>query len=389
MKILVINSVCDCGSTGRICMQVSTALLSSGSPTVIAFGRGRPITNDGKKIGHKIGSNLNVYVHGFMSRFFDLQGFGSAHSTATFLKWATRFDPDVIWLNNLHGYYINIKELFSWLKTRNSKIFWTLHDCWAFTGHCANYDFVECARWKTGCQKCPYKSSYPRTYISRSSRNYIIKKELFSGVNNMTLITPSNWLKSQVCDSFLSGYKCIVIPNGIDLTSFYPEGDQKRVSENRVILGVSNKWVKEKGIYDFIKLSNFLSANERIVIVGELPNNIVLPNNISHIKKTNSLSELRRIYSSADVFFNPTYQDNFPTVNMEAIACNTPVVTYKTGGATEMVDDRFSVRKGDVYSAYKLMKGIIDGKYQYDFSMRESFSKTILIEKYRKIFLEK
>lgn len=386
-RILIINSVCDSGSTGRICALISTALASKGSSVAIAYGRGHAITKDGKKFGHKIGNELDIYIHGLKSRLCDLQGFGSAHATKEFLAWATFFNPDVIWLNNLHGYYINVAELLPWIKSRNSKVFWTLHDCWAFTGHCASYEFAGCEKWKTGCRNCPYRSSYPKTYISHSNRNYLKKRELFSGIKNMTLITPSRWLKQQVQESFLNGYDCLVIPNGIDLNFFYPEKKPEKPSKQRVILGVANKWVKEKGIDDFLKLSKMLSSDQRIVLVGELPKKYKFPNNITCIGKTNSLDELRRLYSSADVFFNPTYQDNFPTVNMEAIACHTPVVTYNVGGAAEMIDNRFSIKKGDIYGAYNMINAILNGKCKYDFSMRDSFSKDVFVNQYLKLFL--
>lgn len=388
MRVLIINSVPDFASTGRICAAIGRSLFSLGHDVMIAFGRGKALTDFGEKHGIRIGNVVDLYVHGIKSRLFDAQGLGSKAATIRFLKKAEEFDPDIIWLNNLHGYYVNIKLLFEWIKSRRSTIFWTLHDCWAFTGHCCYYDFNHCDGWLHNCDSCSFKGSYPRSFISRSKSNYLLKESLFSCINNLTLITPSLWLKEEVSKSFLKNYDCKIINNGIDLSAFYPEKRGTSNDGKKVILGVANKWITEKGLNDFIKLSSLIKQDEKIVLVGKIQKGLVIPSNITTISRTNSLDELRRIYSKADVFFNPTYQDNYPTVNMEAIACHTPVVSYDVGGACEMIDHRFAVENGNVSMAYELMEKIMSGQVHYDFSMRDSFSNTAFIQKYLNLFLK-
>lgn len=387
MRILIINSVPDSGSTGRICTAIGRSLVALGNDVVIGFGRSDAITDFGKIHGIKIGSKFDLYLHGLRSRFFDDQGLGSEVPTREFLKKMDIYNPDVIWLNNIHGYYINVRLLFNWIKKREAKVFWTLHDCWAFTGHCAYYDFYQCDKWKFGCKKCSYRRSYPKTIISRSSRNYEIKRSLFTGIKDLVLVTPSQWLKNEVSKSFLGKYECRVINNGIDLSSFFPSKNKSTSTQEKIILGVANKWTKEKGLNDFIMLSSMIKKNEKIMLVGEMPSGILLPYNISCVLKTSNLTELRDLYSNADVFFNPTYQDNYPTVNMEAIACNTPVVSYDVGGACEMIDPRFSVKKGDLDQAYNLIETLISGKADYDFSMRDSFSEKRFTDQYLNLFI--
>lgn len=388
MRILIINSVPDLASTGRICASVGHSLASFGNDVMIGFGRGKAITEFGKSNGVRIGNRFDVYSHAFITRFFDAQGRGSRKATSNFLKKADEFNPDIIWLNNIHGYYINIELLFRWIKGRKGRIFWTLHDCWPFTGHCSYYDFNECMRWESGCEHCPHRRSYPKSYFSNSEKNFALKKALFTNVKNLTIITPSNWLKKEVSRSFLGRYQCRVINNGIDLDSFYPDKNLKLANTEKIILGVANKWIVEKGILDFLKLSSMIKSNERIILVGQMPKALMLPNKIKSVSRTNSLDELRRVYSSADVFFNPTYQDNYPTVNMEAIACCTPVVSYNVGGSCEMIDPRFAVKKGDLEKAYELIECIFQGQVDYDFSMRDAFSNDRFVKEYLDLFLK-
>lgn len=388
MKILIINSVIDFGSTGRICLEAAKKFSSEGHSVKIAYGRMQSVTRDSKQFGIRIGTFFDVLVHGFFSRFFDKHGLLSKRATLRFLKWADDFDPDLIWIHNLHGYYINYRVLFMWLKQSNKRVVWTIHDCWSFTGHCTHFDFVQCKQWKTLCLNCPQKNNYPKTIFSNCKNNYLLKKETFCSLPKLVLVTPSKWMESMLCCSFFS-QKCIkVISNGINLNSFYKEDKQYfKTSNKKIILCVSNIWNERKGIDDIIKLNQVLSDSEQIVVVGKLKYKN-LPKNIIHIDQTNSVDELRALYSSADVFFNPTYEDTFSNVNMEAICCSLPVVCYRTGGACEMVDVNFLVNQGDYVSAKHIMDKLFEGKLQYNFNDRESFSKDITYQKYLDLFKE-
>lgn len=339
MKVLQINTVCGVGSVGRIVRQIHEALREKGHESYIAYGR-KPLGCDG---AIRIGGDLDVYFHVFLTRVFDLHGFGSKKATKKFLKIVEEINPDIIHLHNIHGYYLNIEVLFDFLKSFDKPVVWTLHDCWAFTGHCSYFTYAKCERWKTGCYSCPEKKSYPRSVIFDNSKsNYARKKKAFTGAKNMTLVTPSQWLAGLVKESFLGDYPVQVIPNGIDTEVFKPTpSDFKKrygLDGKFLILGVANVWEKRKGFDYFLDLSKYLSDDEIIVLVGLSDERIKnLPNNIIGIKRTNSAKELAEIYTAADVFFNPTLEDNYPTVNLEAQACGTYVITFDSGGAKETI----------------------------------------------------
>lgn len=335
----MINSVCGIRSTGRICTDIAQALEAEGHEVKIAYGR-ESVPAEYNKYAIRIGSDKDVNFHGVLARLFDLSGFGSKSATKAFIEWVETYDPDVIHLHNLHGYYLNLKILFDYLKTSKKKIIWTLHDCWSFTGHCVYCKMDKCDKWENGCYKCAATREYPTAFCDNSRQNWKQKKELFTGLSDLMLITPSRWLSNKVKQSFLGEYEISVINNGIDTNVFrYTASNIKEkygISDKKVLLGVAAVWDARKGLEDFIRLSNTISSDYVIVIIGLSERQIsVLPKNILGIRRTNNTSELAEWYSAAEVFINPTYEDNYPTTNLEAIACGTPVVTYNTGGSPE------------------------------------------------------
>ena len=351
MRVLQINSVCGIRSTGRICTDLADVLLQDGHECKIAYGR-ESVPEKYRKIAVRIGNDLDAKMHALQSRIFDNAGFGSRLATEKFIEWVKEYNPDIIHLHNIHGYYINIEVLFKYLAESNKPVIWTLHDCWAFTGHCAYFSYVKCDKWKTGCFNCPQKKRYPLSLLwDASKQNWQKKKALFTSVKNMTLVTPSKWLANEVKKSFLSNYPMNVIANGIDLDVFKPTPsdfkEKNGLVGKKIILGVASSWSECKGLKDFIELSKILDEKYKIVLVGLSGNQIKeLPENVMAISRTNNVKELAEIYTAADIFFNPTYEDNFPTVNLEAQACGTPVITYRTGGSVESVPEKNVVEQG-------------------------------------------
>lgn len=340
MRILQVNSVCGRGSTGRIVLDIHNELIKQGHQSFIAYGREPAVDCNGVI---RIGSKYDVYLHVLRTRIFDEHGFGSRKATAKFIKKIDEIKPDIIHLHNIHGYYLNIEVLFNYFKEVQVPMVWTLHDCWSFTGHCAYFDYVGCSRWREGCFRCPQKSRYPSSwFFDKSLVNWKKKKELFAGFKNMTLVTPSRWLAELVKQSFLKDYHVVVIPNGIDTSVFKPTPSdfRKRYGlENKfIILGVANVWEERKGLKYFLELSKMLNDDEVIVLVGlNEKQKKYLPKNIIGISRTSSVRELAGIYTAADVFVNPTLEDNYPTVNLEAQACGTYVITFASGGAPETI----------------------------------------------------
>jgi putative colanic acid biosynthesis glycosyltransferase len=363
MRVLQINSVCGIGSTGRIATDIHKVLVTHGHESYIAYGRGLARNCDSVI---KIGNHLDKYIHVAKTRISDMHGFGSKNATNEFIRKVKKINPDVIHLHNIHGYYINVAVLFDYLKKANKPVIWTLHDCWSFTGHCTHFDYVGCDKWKIECHHCPQMLEYPSSLLLDKSRsNYLRKKQVFSGVKNLTIVTPSNWLAELVKESFLNEYPVEVINNGIDVEVFKNKQNDFRQRCNLInkfiILGVANVWTERKGLRYFEKLSEMLENDEVIILVGLSKKQLKrLPRNVIGFSKTESVERLVDIYSSADVYVNPTLEDNFPTTNIEALACGTPVITFDTGGSAESIDEScgFVVEQGNINQLVNRIKRI-------------------------------
>ncbi len=344
MKLLLINSVCGIRSTGRICTDIATEYEKEGHEVKIAYGR-ETVPEQFQRYAVRIGTDLGNKISAIHTRLTDKHGFANKNATKGFLKWAEEYDPDLLWLHNIHGYYINIEMLFAWIKSRpNMQVKWTLHDCWAFTGHCAYFSYVNCDKWKTGCGNCPQKNQYPTTSIlDNSEKNFLRKKTAFTGVKNMTLITPSRWLAGLVEHGFLSEYPIEVVYNTIDKSTFKPTSSDFRerygLQNKTIILGVASVWERRKGLEDFIELSKILDDKYVVVLVGVDDKQIAsLPQNVIGIKRTNSPRELAKIYTAADVFINTSREETFGLTTVEALSCGTPVVVYKNTACEEVVN---------------------------------------------------
>ena len=341
-KLVQINSF-DSGSTGNIAKQINKTAEEHGFKTFFLFGR--YWKNKNKIEGTKIGIQFDCFVHLLFSRCFDAMGLLSHLTTYKLIKNLKQIKPDIVHIHNIHGYYLNYPMFFKYLRKSKIKVVWTLHDCWSFTGHCSYFDLIKCEQWKTGCYSCPLKKEYPKSILfDNSKRNYRLKKELFTSINDkLTLVPVSNWLEDIVEQSFFEKTNIKVIHNGIDLDIFKPHFDKRilnkyEIPKKKILLGVASPWSERKGLFDFIKLSNLLSSEYVIILVGLTKEQIkTLPSKIFGFERTQNVQELAELYSSADIFLNLTYEDNYPTVNLESIACGTPVITYKTGGSPEAV----------------------------------------------------
>ena len=336
MKIVQINSVCGSGSTGKICVAISELLTAKDIENHILYAVG----NSNYPLRKRYMSSLEVKCQALKSKLFGNYGFQSKAATKRLIRELENFSPDIVHLHNLHSHNVHLGMLLRYLKEKKIKIFWTFHDCWAFTGYCMYYDMAGCDRWEIGCHSCPQRKHYSWLF-DRSKYLFNQKKTLFSDLD-LTIITPSQWLADQVKQSFLKDYRVKVIHNGIDLSVFYPrESDFRKryhLEDKFVILGVAMGWEKRKGLDVFIELANRLDTHFQIVLVGT--NDKIdkqLPENILSIHRTQNQAELAEIYSAANVFVNPTREDNVPTVNLEALACGTPVVTFNAGGSAESV----------------------------------------------------
>lgn len=362
MKVLQINSVSGIRSTGRICTDLADMLADQGDQCIIAYGR-ETVPDKYQAISERIGTRADVYTHVVKSRLLDRTGFGSKNVTKRFVNWIEESPPDIIHLHNLHGYYINIEVLFEYLAQIDIPIVWTLHDCWAFTGHCAYFSYIGCEKWRDGCNNCPQLGKYPASWgFDNSKNNWLKKRQIFTSVKNMTLVTPSQWLADLAKESFLSKYPIRVIPNGIDLQIFKPtpsDFKQKYHLEDKIIvLGVASVWDERKGLQDILEIADKLDDRYKVVLVGVTEKQKKeIDSKIIAITRTNNVRELAEIYTAADVFVNPTREEVFGLVNVEAQACGTPVITYNTGGSPEtLLPSMGKVLRNK--SAYALISGL-------------------------------
>lgn len=348
MKVLQINAT-DMFSTGNIMLNIAKKTRERGYEAYTISKKTRTsLSYNRKKPFHTyIGTRIEHTIHRYFSWMTDLQDYGSVIATYELIRKIKKIKPDIIHLHDIVGWYVNLGILFRFLKKYNKPIVWTFHDCWAFTGRCIYFDSAQCNRWETGCGKCPQINYMPKSlYFDFSAYNWRRKKRLFNSVGNMTIVCPSIWLKELAEKSFLSKYRCLTINNGINLEIYEPTiGDtynKLKGLNKKIVLGVASTWSIRKGLEDFINLANELPEDHQIVLVG-ISSEEIGNDKIIAYKRTTNQKELAEIYTAADVFANPTMEDNFPTVNLEALACGTPIVTYKTGGSPESIDENTGI----------------------------------------------
>ena len=356
MRILYINAVCGVGSTGRIVTDLMKQAKQQGHTVRVACSTVEPIRNVDSEDIIIVGSKKDYYFHNVLSRLTDHEGLYSKSATKELIGQIREYDPDLIHLHNIHGHWINYKLLFKYLVDENKRVIWTLHDCWAFTGHCSHFSRWECEQWKVHCTDCPGLRSYPICYLKGDvSNNFSLKKSVFTALDNMTIVTPSEWLAQIVRSSFLSKYKVLSIPNGVDLDVFRKTSsnfrEKYRLNTKIVLLSVANVWSERKGLKDLFRLRKQLNDEFSIVLVGLTKNQKeILPEGIIGILRTSSVEELVEIYSAADIFLNPSYQETMGLVTVEALACGTPAIVYDQTAVPEVIDNNCGiiVSAGDI-----------------------------------------
>lgn len=364
-RLLQINITANWGSHGKIAEMLGQTVIKEGWESYIAYGRWH---NESKSHLFHIGNQADEYIHGLASRLLDNQGLMSHVATKRLVKYIKTIKPDMIHLHNIHGYYLNYPILFDYLASSNIPVVWTFHDCWPFTGHCAHYMSANCKKWMTHCSNCPLKHTYPESWLrDRSYQNFEDKQRAFLSVKRLTIVPVSKWLEKDLKRSFFKNCHIHQIYNGIDTTQFFPEKKRDDTlkkynipNDKKVVLGVASNWY-QKGLGDFIRLSRLLDDHYIILLVGVNDRELSdLPQNIIGIKRTDSQAELRSLYSSSDVYFNPTWVDNFPTTNIEALACGTPIVVYDTGGCAEAVSPMtgYVVQQGNIKDGVEKIKEI-------------------------------
>lgn len=361
-KLLQINTTVNSGSTGKIAEELGAFAINQDWESYIAYG----IENNRPSLSNKIriGSDLDIYMHGVRTRIFDNHSLGRSSRKATkgLIEKMDEIKPDLIHLHNLHGYYLNVDVLFNYLKTLDKPIVWTLHDCWAFTGHCSYFSLVGCDKWKTHCHNCPITNRYPASYMmDRSEKNFDDKRELFNSLKNLTLVPVSDWLGDLLPDSFLSALPVKVIHNGIDTNIFKSTRsvqlrDKYGIGNKFMMIAVATTWDRRKGLQDYHRLAERLDDSCQLVFIGMNKGQIrKLPNNIIGIERTENTEELVEFYSEADVVMNISYAESFGLTTVEGFACGTPGIVYNATASPELItpDTGIVVKKGDIEALHK------------------------------------
>ena len=366
IRVLQINSVYNYGSTGRIVKKIHDYLISKGHESFVIYGRAHAI---GDKREAVIEDGV-FYIHNdfeqkaeiLFGTVFDSHGLHCKKNTEAIIAKIKELDPDTIHLHVIHGFYVNYEMLFKYLRTSGKKVIWTLHDCWPYTGFCSHYMYTKCEGYKTGCKRCDFRQVYPYRVFSNAARHFELKKSLFGGMKNLSLVSPSKWLKGELKDTFLKDRECTVINNAIETKDFSYTPDKELLKEyglegKKIALAVSSSFYPQKGYADYLKLSSMLKDDWQIVMIGVSDKQIKeLPSNITGIKRVNNAKILANWYSNADVFVNFSTEDNYPSVNIEAMSCGTPVIAYDTGGIPEQVEGYgYIFGRGDVYGVAKMM----------------------------------
>ncbi len=356
MRIAQINMFPN-GSTGNIMLRIAEEARVRGHivrtySAASIDNKTEVFVNDNHFV---FGSYTENKLHVYLGVATGRNGFFSLLGTRQLIKDLEKFAPEIIHLHNLHRFCIDLPMLFRYIRRKNIRVIWTLHDCWSFTGKCPHFEMAQCDKWLGGCGDCPSLGDYPKSMVDSTRVMYRKKKEMFTSVSDMTVVTPSKWLAEPVSKSFLNKYETKVIYNGIDTEIFKPTDGDFRKSVNCedkfLILGVAFDWSERKGLDVFNTLAEELDDKYQIVLVG-VNNRIaesVSPRIIT-LPKTENQKELAEIYSAADIFVNPTREEVLGLVNLEALACGTPVITFKTGGSPETINEKCGavVEKNDI-----------------------------------------
>lgn len=398
-KLLQVNITANWGSHGKIAEGIGQLAIHEGWESHIAYGRWM---NPSESKLYHIGSMFDERIHGLASRILDNQGLMSKKVTKKFIDYVKKLSPDIIHLHNIHGYYLNYPLLMDFLVAYGKPVVWTLHDCWSFTGHCAHYMFAGCNKWQSHCHNCAQKKEYPSSLLlDNSFKNFDLKKKYFTSIQDLTLVPVSKWLEDDISKSFLKNIHCHQIYNGIDVNTFYPDKSlniRKKyglAESTKIILGVASNWY-HKGLEDFGELATQIKGNYKIILVGVNEKDVKkIPNEIIKIKRTEDINEMRNLYSQADVFFNPTIEDNFPTTNIESLSCGTPVITYNTGGCKEAITEGtgFTINQKDLKEGIRKIEAICSyGKDFYKNVCRQrainNFDKNIRFKEYLNLYKE-
>ena len=398
MKILQINVVNRILSTGRNVSEMNRYFENRGDICVTAYSKG-PSENPSKEF--VIGNSFDVKLHALLSRITGKQGYFSFFSTRKLIDFAEEFNPDIVVLNNLHGNYINLPMLLGYLAKKNIITAVVLHDCWFFTGKCCHYTVDKCYRWQEGCGNCPSLKKYNVSWFFDKTPEMLgDKKRLFGSIKNLAVVGVSDWLckEAKKAPVFENARVITRIYNWIDTDLFVQTDASKLRKElglenDKVILFAASNWTAQKGLETVKAVSERLEDNEKMLVVGNLPDGCEFNGNVTVCPRTDSMQRLIEYYSLADVFVQPSLEETFGKVIAEAEACGTPVVCFDSTANPEIVDENCGekVAPGDTDGMMLAIRRVLKkGKDAYSQNCRkfvvDNFNIENSMEQYAALF---
>lgn len=408
MKILQINSHYDQGGAARIAAYIHRQLLEDGVESYVAYGRGAKSDDQNT---YRFNRVPEILFSAMLSRITGLNGWFNKRATQRLIRLIKEIRPELVHLHALHGYYLNFPMLFQYLNGQGIPIVWTFHDCHAFVGNCGY--FFDCRKWREGCRSCPYVHSYPKSVLfDFSGWMWRRKKQLFTAGENKIIVTPSRWLAEEVKKSFFGKYRCVTIPNGVDARhTFYPRDKmmcRKKhgyQAEDKIVLGIAVGYSDpRKGAKYMLELARAMENGEKratfkMILIGWEHANDKMLQGLSSVEALTAITDtetLAEYYSLADVFVLTSLAENYATVNLEAMACGTPVVGFDCGGTPEQLTEGKGavVPVGDQEALNRTVKQILDGEIsllrgeELSCKIREDNSLEKMAEAYRELYGE-
>ncbi|MBE5851369.1 MAG: glycosyltransferase [Lachnospiraceae bacterium] len=395
MKVLLMDVNCKYSSTGKIVYDLYTKLREDGHEAAIAYGRGSLV---GEENIYRFSPQWEVYLHALLTRITGYTSCFSYIATRRAIKYIEKFQPEVVHLHDMHGYFVNIITLAEYLKKKRIKTVWTFHCEFMYTGKCGHA--YECEKWKTQCGKCPRLHEYPKSQLFDCTKSMQKrKKAILSNWRLLTIVTPSEWLQSRVQKSFLHDKKVMVVHNGTDTSVFQPQMTEKlreklRIENKKVVLAVApNLMSEEKGGNYVLKIAEKCENGDIVfILVGANEELDYCGNNVISVGTIKDNKVLAQYYSLADAFVICSKKETFSMTTVEALCCGTPVVGFCAGAPEAIALKEYStfVEYGNLNKLTMALLDVLErnesNREQIALVAKKHYSKDVMTRKYFEIY---
>jgi putative colanic acid biosynthesis glycosyltransferase len=396
MKIAQIDVNYQSSSTGKIVSDLVSCFRENGHSTLACYGRGE---SQFVKNVYKISGNTEILFHVFATRLTGFTGCYSPYATTRLIRLLDEYQPDIVHLHDLHGYFLNIEKIVSYLKSKKIPTVWTFHSEFMYTGKCGHA--FECDKWQTQCNNCPSLHEYPKSWFFDFTKEMFEgKKRMFHDFPRLHLTAPSEWLANRMELSPILGHHSIsIIQNGIDVDVFYPRKSNdlfKRLSfaGKFVVVSVGSNLLSDaKGGQWVLELAQ-RNPDISFIMVGVESPPRVAPNNVTIFPQILNQNVLAEYYSMADLLLLTSKKETFSMICAESLACGTPVIGFDSGAPKEVAPPGFGkfVTYGDIEGLELLLREFKDGKVKMkspqecrEFAVKK-YSKMHMAESFEKTY---